>query len=176
MNVVFVCTGNLCRSPMAEALMRYTLAQRGCNGIRVSSVGTWANEDSPAMPEAVELLSSRGIDLSRHRSRPVDAEELATADVIVVMTSVHVREIRTAHPDVLPKVLLLKELAEIAPNPDVGTGTPGDRLRGLLTGTRPESRRSLDLDDPIGLPIGAYERCADDLQRGIDVLVNALCG
>jgi protein-tyrosine phosphatase len=175
MNVVFVCTGNLCRSPMAEGLMKHALIQRGCNGVEVTSVGTWAYLGNPAMPEAVELLSQRGIDLAEHRSRPVDEAELDAADVIVVMTSVHVRELKSMYPQVLPKVLMLKELAEIEPSPDPGNGTPEARLRGLLTGTRPPSRRSLDVDDPIGLPIGAYERCADDLQRGIDVLVQTIC-
>src|SRR5687768_11436082 len=99
MKVVFVCTGNICRSPMAEALLRHTLDVRGCNSVEVSSVGTWAYGGNPAMPEAVETLRAMGIDLSEHRSRDVDQAELAAADVIVVMTSVHVRELKTAAPD-----------------------------------------------------------------------------
>src|SRR5688500_11374651 len=108
MKVVFVCTGNLCRSPMAEALMRHSLAERGCGDIEVSSVGTWAYQDNPAMPDAVELLAGRGIDLSSHRWRAIDPGELDEADVIVVVTSVHVRELKSMHPDASPKVLMLK--------------------------------------------------------------------
>ena len=175
MKVVFVCTGNICRSPMAEALLRHGLAERGCNSIEVSSVGTWAMGGNPAMPEAVETLRALGIDLSQHRSRDVDEAEMAAADVIVVMTSVHVRELKTAVPDATPKVLMLKELTEITPAP-VPDGAPArERLQALLTGTKPESRRSLDVDDPIGLPLGAYERCAKEIQAGVDVLVATLC-
>ena len=175
MKVVFVCTGNICRSPMGEALLRHSLAERGCNSIEVSSVGTWAYGGNPAMPEAVETMRALGIDMSQHRSRDVDTEEMAAADVIVVMTSVHVRELKTAIPDDMSKVLMLKELAEITPAEVPEGATPKDRLRALLTGTKPQSRRSLDVDDPIGLPLGAYERCAREIQAGVDVLVETLC-
>jgi protein-tyrosine-phosphatase len=160
---------------MAEALLRHSLAERGCNSAEVSSVGTWAYGGNPAMPEAVETLRARGIDLSQHRSRDVDEAELAEAAIIVVMTSVHVRELKTAVPEVMPKVLMLKELAEITPAEVPDGATAEHRVRALLTGTKPPSRRSLDVDDPIGLPIGAYERCAAEIQAGVDVLVEILC-
>ena len=175
MKVVFVCTGNLCRSPMAEGLLRHSLAERGCNGVEVTSVGTWAYADNPAMPEAVETLRELGIDLSQHRSRAVDEAELNEADVIVVMTSVHIRELKSTVPDVMHKVLMMKELSEITPAQVSDDGTPRERLQALLTGTKPASRRSLDVDDPIGLPRGAYERCGRELQAGVDVLVETLC-
>ncbi|MDQ5814794.1 MAG: hypothetical protein M3516_00665, partial [Actinomycetota bacterium] len=54
--------------------------------------------------------------------------------------------------------------------------SPGDRLQALLDGARPEPRRSLDVDDPIGLPTGAYDRCVSDLRLGIDALVAIICG
>jgi protein-tyrosine-phosphatase len=141
----------------------------------VTSTGTWALDGSPAMPETIELLSKEGIDLKPHRSRAVAVDELRAADLIVAMTSVHLRELEMTAPDVMSKTRLLKELAEIEAE-DVAEGTnPEERLNALLSGTRPQLRRSLDLDDPMGLPLGAYERCIRELREGVAVLVEILC-
>ena len=174
MKVLMVCTGNLCRSPMAEALMRSRLQQRGCD-IQVASVGTWATFGQPATPEAVDVLDQRGIDLSRHDSRAVDPRELEAADLIVAMTSVHRRELLQIAPGIERKLILMKELVEMALDPSVPL-TSEERLERLLGAERPRWRRALDLDDPMGKPIGAYERTLTQLELGIDVLVEALCG
>ncbi|MDQ4059015.1 MAG: low molecular weight protein arginine phosphatase, partial [Actinomycetota bacterium] len=62
MKVLFVCTGNLCRSPMAESLFRDELRRRGCGGIEVASMGTWGMDGSPATPEAIEAVGALGVD------------------------------------------------------------------------------------------------------------------
>jgi protein-tyrosine-phosphatase len=173
MKIVFVCTGNLCRSPMAEGMMRRALEERGCDSIEVSSTGTWAYAGHPAMPEAIELLKEMDVDISEHHSRPLDLTELADADLIVAMTSVHLRELKEMAPDCIDKVLLMKELVEI--EMDGRDGAPEQRLSALLAGRRPEPRRDLDVDDPIGLPISAYERCVRELQAGVDFLADLLC-
>ena len=169
-----VCTGNLCRSPMAEAVLRHRLQERGCD-IEVASVGTWASFGQPATPEAIAVLRGRGIDLSGHNSRAVDPRELASADLIVAMTSVHRRELLQIAPEVEDKLILMKELVELALDPTVPLSTE-ERLERLLGATRPRWRRALDLDDPMGKPVGAYERTLAHLELGISVLVEALCG
>lgn len=169
-----VCTGNLCRSPMAEGVLRDAALRRGCS-IDVSSVGTWAYPGHEATAEAVEVLRGRGIDISAHRSRPLEPNELADADIVVAMTSVHRREILGMAPEVEGKLILMKELVELAPEgalPDAAEA----RLERLLGASRPKWRRALDLDDPIGKPIGAYERTVAEIELGIEVLVEALCG
>ena len=170
--VLFVCTGNLCRSPMAEALLRHELARRGCSHVEVSSAGTWAYDGSGAMTHAIKVLAGRDIDLSAHRSRPLVAEEIDAADVVVAMTSVHVREILECAPRARHKVILLKEIPEIAAAPAPNSA---GRIEALLTATRPQPRRGLDVDDPMGLPRRAYERCAGDLEAGITALAEVLC-
>jgi protein-tyrosine phosphatase len=174
MRIVFVCTGNLCRSPMAEVMMIDALGRRACTGIEVSSVGTWAYEGHPAMAEAVETMRSMQIDLSEHRSHAVIDHEIEAADLVVVMTSVHVRELKKMAPGVTRKVVMLKELTEIemADVPDAGRE---QRLAALLAGKRPEPRRSLDVDDPIGMPLSVYERTVGELIEGVDFLADLLC-
>ena len=169
-----VCTGNLCRSPMAEAMLRAASERRGCS-LEVSSVGTWAYPGNEATTEAIEVLRGRGIDLSEHRSRPLEPTELAEADVVVAMTSVHRREILEMAPGIDGKLVLMKELVETALDGDLPDAAEA-RLERLLGAPRPKWRRALDLDDPIGKPIGAYERTVAEIELGIEVLVGALCG
>lgn len=169
-----VCTGNLCRSPMAEAVMRQQVKQRGCD-IEVSSVGTWAYFGNPATTEAIKVLEGRGIDLSSHQSRAMDPKEVRDADVIVAMTSVHRREILHVVPEVENKIVLMKELVELALDGDLPDGSEA-RLERLRGAQRPKWRRAMDLDDPIGKPIGAYEKTVGLIEMGVEVLVDALCG
>jgi protein-tyrosine-phosphatase len=159
---------------MAEGVLRHRVRQLGCD-IEVSSVGTWAYAGTQATDEAVQVLRARGIDLSAHRSRPVDPEELADADVILAMTSVHRRELLEIAPDIDRKLILMKELVELALDGDLPPSSE-TRLERLLGAERPEWRRALDLDDPIGKPIGAYENTVAHIEMGLEVLVAALCG
>lgn len=169
-----VCTGNLCRSPMAEGVFRHEVQRRGCD-VEVASTGTWAYWGNPATPEAVEVLRARGIDLSGHQSRGLDPKELKQADVVVAMTSVHRREILQVAPEVEGRLILMKELVELALEGELPESSEA-RLERLLRAPRPKWRRALDLDDPIGKPIGAYERTVAQIELGMEVLANALCG
>ena len=169
MKIVFVCTGNICRSPMGEALLRHELARRGCDGIEVSSCGTWASFPQPATEHAVSVLQGRGVDLAAHRSRALDPAELEEADLVLAMTSVHVREIEQVAPAALPKVRLTKELVELDLQPGAG-------LQALLAATRPAPRRDLDVDDPMGLLQRSYERAAGEIEAGVKALATVVCG
>ena len=175
LEIHFVCTGNICRSPMAEGLLRRALEQHGCDDIRVTSSGTWAYAGREAMPEAIEAARARGVDLNPHGATATDADTLKRADLIVAMTSVHEREVLELLPEAADKLVLLKEIAEIEPERSDGAGSLEGRLRGFLAGERPTRRRSLDVDDPMGLPAHVYERCAGELEAGVDALVDILC-
>ncbi|HIW72901.1 MAG TPA: low molecular weight protein arginine phosphatase [Firmicutes bacterium] len=88
MTVLFVCTGNTCRSPMAAALLRRALDKRGRADIIVESAGLAAG-GSPASANAVEAMREWSLDIAGHRSRPVTPELLRRADVIAVMSPSH---------------------------------------------------------------------------------------
>jgi len=97
--VLIVCTGNLCRSPMAAALLRARLARDEARwDWQVSSAGTWATDGLPASVHAVEEMAGRGIDLRAHRARNVTRELMAGADLILAMARNHAEALRAAFP------------------------------------------------------------------------------
>lgn len=155
--------------------MRHELARRGCDDIEVSSAGTWAGFGHRATSEAIRAVAALGVDIARHRSRPLESPEVGRADLIVAMTSVHVREILSVAPEAASKLLLLKQLLEtdVRLSPEA---SPQERVRALTSARRPELRRSHDLDDPIGLGYAAYERCLSELRVAIEKLAGILCG
>ncbi|MFN2389028.1 MAG: hypothetical protein ABR575_05410 [Actinomycetota bacterium] len=178
MELLVVCTGNICRSPTAEGLIRRGVAARGCRGVEVGSAGTWASAGERATAAARAVAAARGVDISAHRARPLEPGLLVAADLVLAMTSVHRREILALAPDVDAKLVLMKELAEL--------GAPGghpaeegqsalEGLEKVLRAHRPRWRRALDLDDPMGMPYQVYERCFDEIERAVDALLDLIC-
>src|SRR4051794_7273086 len=88
-NLLFVCTGNTCRSPMAEAIARAELERRGWSNVRVASAGLAAAAGEPATREAVVVAARRGLDLGGHRARQLSAEIIGWADLVLGMSSSH---------------------------------------------------------------------------------------
>lgn len=93
-HILFVCTGNTCRSPMAEAIYRVVAEEVGLGGYEVSSAGTGASEGEPAAQQAIEVCREEGLDLEGHRSRPLTAELVSQASLILGMEPHHAERAR----------------------------------------------------------------------------------
>jgi protein-tyrosine-phosphatase len=94
MNLLFVCSGNTCRSPLAEALARKIADRRGLEDLNVSSAGTNAQDNVPATDEALLVGMERGLDLTGHRSRKLTPGIVSEADLIFVMTPGHLEQVK----------------------------------------------------------------------------------
>jgi protein-tyrosine-phosphatase len=93
-NLLFVCSGNTCRSPMAEAIARGLLRERGWTHVDVSSAGTGAVRGAAASPEAVDVAQEHGLELDAHTSQPLTPELITWADLVLVMGASHMHVVR----------------------------------------------------------------------------------
>jgi protein-tyrosine-phosphatase len=136
--IVFVCTANICRSPVAAALFADWLRRNETPGEwRVESAGTWAEEGAPASGFSRDVLAERGLDLGSHRSRRVERPLVAAADLLLCMTASQREALRYELPDLARKIYLLSGLAGPA----------------------------YDIADPYGGPRQGYVEMADELQH-----------
>lgn len=133
-NILFVCSGNTCRSPMAAAIMRHFAQSRpaGKPRINVESAGAGASDGLPPAPEANVALRSLGIQLHDHRSRALTRELVEWADIVYCMTPSHVAGAKAIAPDDGEKVHLLDPEGRAIPDPIGGSQRVYDEASRLL--------------------------------------------
>ena len=172
--IVVMCTGNICRSPMGEALLRERLETGGVDA-RVSSVGLLL-DDRPADPHAIDEMAERGLDITSHRSRIIDGEMAEEIDLLIGMEQRHVREAVLLHADLFTRAYTLPDLVARAES----VGPRADRSMDEWLAELGEGRRRTDLfrqdrrlevADPIGKSKKAFHRTAEEISALIERFV-----
>ena len=139
-SILFVCSANQCRSPMAQVLFEAFLVEKGAREAwRVESAGVWAYDGSPATANAQKAMAERDLDLSRHLSQPASSTLLKQFDLTLVMEQEHKTVLQGQNPQLADRIYLMREIA----------GQEGD------------------FADPVGGSLERYRAAADELERMI---------
>ena len=155
MNVLFVCTGNTCRSSMAEGILKFLLKENNIENINVSSAGLSAFEGQRANEKAIDVLKNKGIDIKNHRSRQLTEEIIKTSDLILTMTDSHKKLITNILPEYLHKIYTLKEYA-------------------LKVNNESRDNANLDIDDPYGMDMKTYEETSNEITEQLVKIIKAI--
>lgn len=111
-HVLFVCTANICRTPIAKYYLRSLIQQENLSHfIQVDSAGTWAKTGFPAAENSLTVCKLHGLDASTHVSQQIDATMMKSADIILCMSETHKRDLLAIFPQHKDKIFLLKEYA-----------------------------------------------------------------
>lgn len=157
--VLFVCTGNTCRSSMAEGLFNYAvenMADGSYKGFRAFSAGISAFDQDCANPNAVKVLKDEyGIDISSHRARRITKSDVESAHIIFTMTRDHKDAVIGMFPEAKDKTYTLKEFV----------------LENNISKESMEYNFALDIPDPYGMPEGVYKRCAREINDVVEKLI-----
>ena len=143
--ILFLCTGNVCRSPMAEGLFRH--AVKGRSEFRILSAGLGAIDGQPPTNHSVQAMKEIGIDISQQRSRALTSEMVRSADLILGMTHSHTDTVALLYPKASEKTFLLREFDETL------------------------EAYEKDISDPIGSSYPVYVECRDQIEQGIVTLL-----
>ena len=149
LNVIFVCTGNICRSPGAEGLLKHRWKLAGKGDLEVTSMGIGGIEGEPASEYSRQLCRENGIDIESHRSRGMRIEELKEADIVFVMEMAQLRHLRLLFPAFRDKIFML----------------------GVWPGKK---TWRTTIKDPIGRPLKVYQSVYKTIDSHIDRIMPPL--
>jgi protein-tyrosine-phosphatase len=170
--VLFVCTGNICRSPTAEALARRELDRYPGAPIQLSSAGSHALEGNPAASRSMLAASTRGASLERHFARELTRRRVRAADLILCMAAEHRPFVLSHDRTAASKTFLLASFARVASQWDWLATSPADLV--TLAAEHANEQPGDDIDDPLGQSPEAYAACAERLDSLVTPVIAAL--
>jgi protein-tyrosine phosphatase len=171
--ILMVCTGNICRSPMAEGFLRRELQQRAVEGISVESSGLSGWEGSPPTPEAVEALAEYELDISAHQARRLTRDMAERAELVVAMSAEHREGMAQLVPSAAPRTFTIKELVYVLESSPVQAvrGSAAQQLKASVKAASAFREHEPDLElmdediaDPLGLGIESFRATAWELE------------
>lgn len=150
-NIMFICTGNTCRSVMAEGLMKKMLRDRGMNEIQVCSAGLRASTGEFSTDEAIKVMKEiYDVNILNHKSINVKNSNILEMDLILCATHAQLTTLEYIYPEVKHKIFTIKEYAY---------------------GTEITDR---DIADPWGYPIPVYEKCAKEIYDALEIIIEKI--
>ncbi|MEA2087922.1 MAG: low molecular weight protein arginine phosphatase [Candidatus Caldatribacteriota bacterium] len=157
--ILFVCTGNTCRSPMAEGIFRKMLKERkeDNSSFNILSAGISALPGISPTPEAIKVMSEQGIDISQHHAQELREEIIKKADLILVMENEHKEYIHKEFPFAQNKTFLLKRFA-------LNNKTESDQ----------RNEKNYEIIDPIGRKIDFYRMVARELKENLEKILDKI--
>jgi protein-tyrosine phosphatase len=184
--ILVICTGNVCRSPIAEGALRNVLECRyGDRAPSVESAGTAGWEGSPANAGSVAAAAELGLDISEHRGRMLTARDLDGTALVVAMAAEHRDAVRRYAPETYERTFTLKELVRLleALPPPEGDRDPAEVLvarvadaDALRRSGFEGNRRDEDVVDPLGMPLEVFRAVAAEIEAWSERLADAVFG
>lgn len=165
MYITFVCTGNICRSPMAEL---YSRSQMPASHFSFDSCGTRAISNKSIHPFSAEYLTELNVTSNYFRSRLLNRKIISATDLIVVMESVHLTQMSRMYPSAVSKAVTLGALSEVALN------CPIKNMDELLSGLKKIRSNGPDIPDPVSFERAQYFDVIESLRKRLDLTLQLL--